>query len=172
MPHPRLALTNQPFSWFGHPSLGALLNIETAPDSNWLQVCSRCIYDERVGGITFSRDGVCSYCDQVDELESLYGTGSRDGEINWNSSVIEVERFIRAQTRPYPGAFSVVGDSVLRIWSGRPVLDAEASHQTNELHSVGLRCADGWYLPESFWINERPASGDQLARLLRRASEE
>lgn len=40
-----------------------------------------------------------------------------DGRIKWNSDASEVERFIRAQTRPYPGAYtSIIGERLI-VWS-------------------------------------------------------
>lgn len=44
------------------------------------QICTRCIYDERVPGITFDAEGVCSYCSQVEAMEREYGTGKPEGE--------------------------------------------------------------------------------------------
>jgi len=40
-----------------------------------MEVCSRCIYDERTPGITFDENGVCNYCHQHDDLEREYPTG-------------------------------------------------------------------------------------------------
>jgi methionyl-tRNA formyltransferase len=40
-----------------------------------------------------------------------------DGEIPWNSSAITVHNFVRAQTAPYPGAFTTLPDGRrLQIW--------------------------------------------------------
>lgn len=44
------------------------------------RVCSRCIYDETFGDITFNEEGVCSYCQQVDAMTEMYGTGAPKGE--------------------------------------------------------------------------------------------
>ena len=44
-----------------------------------MQVCTRCIYDDRVSGITFDKAGVCNYCHQIDELKIKYGTGTAKG---------------------------------------------------------------------------------------------
>jgi N-acetyl sugar amidotransferase len=44
------------------------------------QICTRCIYDERVPGITFDAEGVCNYCRQVEAMEQQYGTGKPEGE--------------------------------------------------------------------------------------------
>lgn len=45
-----------------------------------VRVCARCIYDERVSGIRFDADGVCSYCRQIDALVVDYGTGHPKGD--------------------------------------------------------------------------------------------
>jgi len=44
------------------------------------RICTRCIYDERVPGITFDAEGICNYCHQVEAMEQEYGTGKPEGE--------------------------------------------------------------------------------------------
>lgn len=39
-----------------------------------------------------------------------------DGHINWFSSAIDIYNFVRAQTRPYPGAFTTLHGQRLIIW--------------------------------------------------------
>lgn len=39
-----------------------------------------------------------------------------DGNINWNKGAEAVYNFIRAQSRPYPGAFTYLKGEVLKIW--------------------------------------------------------
>lgn len=39
-----------------------------------------------------------------------------DGLIDWTRSPQEIRNFIRAQTRPYPGAFTYIGDKRVTIW--------------------------------------------------------
>ena len=39
-----------------------------------------------------------------------------DGEINWHCSSEEIYDFVRAQTRPYPGAFSMCRGEKVTIW--------------------------------------------------------
>lgn len=44
-----------------------------------------------------------------------------DGRIDWQTmDVYQVYDFVRAQTRPYPGAFAPIGEATLRIWKARP----------------------------------------------------
>ena len=43
-----------------------------------------------------------------------------DGIIDWNTSTINLYNWIRAQTHPYPGAFTFFGDKKLFIWKSKP----------------------------------------------------
>jgi len=44
------------------------------------QICTRCIYDDSVYGISFDDNGVCSYCHTMDSLIEQYGTGKPEGQ--------------------------------------------------------------------------------------------
>lgn len=57
-----------------------------------LQICTRCIYDERVPSIYFDENGVCNYCHQVDNLISQYGTGQESGESLFKEIVDDIKR--------------------------------------------------------------------------------
>jgi methionyl-tRNA formyltransferase len=46
-----------------------------------------------------------------------------DGEIDWSRSSLDLYNFVRALTRPYPGAYSKFKGGILRIWRGRPFTD-------------------------------------------------
>ncbi len=43
-----------------------------------------------------------------------------DGEIDWRWDAARVYDFVRAQTRPYPGAFTWLGSEPLTLWRCRP----------------------------------------------------
>lgn len=47
------------------------------------------------------------------------GRGPEDGEIEWHKSASEVRNLVRAVTRPYPGAFSHLGDRKCIFWQVR-----------------------------------------------------
>ncbi|HKD32640.1 MAG TPA: methionyl-tRNA formyltransferase [Gaiellaceae bacterium] len=50
-----------------------------------------------------------------------------DGIIDWETRAPYLHVWVRAQTRPYPGAFTYLGEEKLVVWRARPVeLDAEA----------------------------------------------
>ncbi len=41
-----------------------------------------------------------------------------DGRIDWSWDAARIDRFIRAQTHPYPGAFTEIDGKRVRIWTG------------------------------------------------------
>ncbi len=45
-----------------------------------------------------------------------------DGLIDWTRKTVEVYNFIRALTKPYPGAKSKFGNSFIKIWRARPFI--------------------------------------------------
>jgi methionyl-tRNA formyltransferase len=50
-----------------------------------------------------------------------------DGIIDWETRAPYLYDWVRAQTRPYPGAFTYLGDEKVVVWRARPVeLEAEA----------------------------------------------
>lgn len=48
----------------------------------------------------------------------------QDGEIDWRKSAVEIDRLIRAVTRPYPGAFTYYNHKKLFIWAAHPLKDS------------------------------------------------
>ena len=44
-----------------------------------------------------------------------------DGIIDWDTRAPYLYDWVRAQTRPYPGAFTFLGESKVIVWSARPV---------------------------------------------------
>jgi N-acetyl sugar amidotransferase len=57
-----------------------------------MQICSRCIYDERIKGISFDKNGVCSYCKMSDSLKDQYKTGSKEGEETFLNIVEDIRQ--------------------------------------------------------------------------------
>lgn len=56
------------------------------------KICTRCIFDENVSGISFNSEGVCNYCLQVEELSKTYQTGSPGGESKLNAIIEQIRR--------------------------------------------------------------------------------
>ena len=50
-----------------------------------------------------------------------------DGIIDWETRAPYLYDWVRAQTRPYPGAFTFLGDEKVIVWGARPVSLADAA---------------------------------------------
>ena len=50
-----------------------------------------------------------------------------DGIIDWETRARYLHDWVRAQTRPYPGAFTFLGEEKVIVWGARPVELAEAA---------------------------------------------
>lgn len=70
-----------------------------------------------------------------------------DGIIDWETRARYLYDWVRAQTRPYPGAFTWLGGEKVVVWSARPLaLDAEAPAGTVvEMSADGpvVACGEG-----------------------------
>lgn len=69
-----------------------------------------------------------------------------DGELLTSMTVAEADRLVRAVTRPYPGAFLRLGESILRVWAGRPA----PSGDSTDAAARRLPFSDGDYLAEEY----------------------
>ena len=76
-----------------------------------------------------------------------------DGLIDWSKSVHEIYNFVRALTRPYPGAFTFLNGQRLNIWKSQP-FDPKIKYESKngqivEKFSTGdfvVSCKDGLLL--------------------------
>jgi hypothetical protein len=101
------------------------------------QICSRCIYDNNIPSINFDVDGVCNYCHQHDEMASLYGTGQKKGEQDFEKILDDIRA--AGQGRKYDCVIGLSGgtDSSYLImkavdWGLRPL----AVHYDNTWNSA------------------------------------
>ena len=66
-----------------------------------------------------------------------------DGEIDWTASAQKIHDFIRAQTRPYPGAFFNWKGHKIHIWAARPVKGNAPAGMFGRAHrDLLVGCAD------------------------------
>lgn len=82
-----------------------------------------------------------------DESKASYWEGRRpeDGQLFPSMNVEEVDRLVRATTRPYPGAFWMDGSKKAIVWSG-----TVGNHGPN-----AISFANGFYTPtELEWVEE------------------
>ena len=73
---------------------------------------------------------------------------AEDGRINWHRSARQVHDFVRAQTRPYPGAFSRLADGrKLIVWRSvvdpRPYFGVPGAVAERASGAVVVTCGDG-----------------------------
>lgn len=57
-----------------------------------VQICTRCIFDSSLSGISFNNSGVCNYCDQIDNLKLQFKTGTSEGEIEFSKIVDKIKK--------------------------------------------------------------------------------
>ena len=95
---------------------------------------------------------------QKGEARYLPQRRPEDGEIDWHRTPDAVVRFVRAVTRPYPGAFSVVPGGSIRIWAARqfdvgepsvPGAPGEVVHRWTDGRLL-VRCGNGLLLIDDF----------------------
>ena len=58
-----------------------------------------------------------------------------DGRIDWQQDAEAIIRFIRAQTKPYPGAFTTLDGKELRIWAAM-LADPGKDHAIGQIKRI------------------------------------
>ncbi len=71
------------------------------------------------------------------------GRKPADGEICWSKSAKDVCNLIRAVTRPYPGAFSFLGDRKCFFWSAKPVAGKGVPGTVLTNNPLTIACGEG-----------------------------
>ena len=89
-----------------------------------------------------------------------------DGIIDWETRAPYLYDWVRAQTRPYPGAFTFLGDEKVIVWGARPI-DLEGSVAAGtivELSSAGpvVACGEGGLVLEEVQTDVTLGVGMQL----------
>ena len=79
-----------------------------------------------------------------------------DGMIDWNLSCQDIYNFVRGQTHPYPGAYTIVDGESVHIWKCIPVnIDSIIEHKTGKVCLVInsqflVRCKMGYLLVQDY----------------------
>jgi methionyl-tRNA formyltransferase len=72
-----------------------------------------------------------------------------DGIIDWATRAPYLYDWVRAQTRPYPGAFTYLGEDKVVVWAARPVpFEGEAAAGTVVAEGPVVACGEGALLLE------------------------
>lgn len=91
-----------------------------------------------------------------------------DGRINWTLSTKRVYDSIRAQTRPYPGAFTILENQKVIIWKALCQIDESIGlTQPGRIvicdKQVKIATGDGWIVPLECQLEDQPERTDSLA---------
>lgn len=94
-----------------------------------------------------------------------------DGWIVWNQDAKAIDRFIRAQSRPYPGAFTSLADGRrLTIWSTIPLNENNGQSPSSvrrEGNSFLVQCAEGSLLLKEIGCGDQVYEAGQMECILR-----
>jgi methionyl-tRNA formyltransferase len=83
---------------------------------------------------------------QNDRLATVWPRRTpQDGRIDWSQSADEIDRLVRAVTRPYPGAFTDTPEGRITIWRGElaPSLHEPPGRWTRRETDVLVACGEG-----------------------------
>jgi methionyl-tRNA formyltransferase len=93
-----------------------------------------------------------------------------DGIVDWTTRAAFLDAWVRAQTRPYPGAFTFLGDDKVVLWRGRAAADEGGAPVGTVLaHRDGgvvVRCGDGALLVEEAEMDGEVLEGAAIAARL------
>ena len=89
-----------------------------------------------------------------------------DGIIDWETRARYLHDWVRAQTRPYPGAFTFLGDDKVIVWGARPVELADAA-PAGTIVEVGpegpvVACGEGGLVLQEIQTNSELVVGARL----------
>jgi N-acetyl sugar amidotransferase len=114
---------------------------------NKLRICTRCIYDETVSGISFDEQGVCNYCKMMDRMQEEYKTGTKEGIDTFLQIVEQIKK--DGQGKKYDCVIGVSGGTdssymvhqAVKEWGLRPLAvhydnTWDSSIATGNIHKV------------------------------------
>lgn len=89
-----------------------------------------------------------------------------DGIIDWETRAPYLYDWVRAQTRPYPGAFTFLGDEKVIVWGARPV-ELDGAAQPGTIVDLGpegpvVACGEGGLVLEEIQTSGELAVGARL----------
>jgi len=91
-----------------------------------------------------------------------------DGLIDWTHDAKSIDRFIRAQTRPYPGAYTTLSGENLIVWEvsrSSESLGYPAGTVVRKGDGYWVCCGDGAVSLRSLQFRDRDVEGPQLMNL-------
>jgi methionyl-tRNA formyltransferase len=109
-----------------------------------------------VRGLTRMRNGDFNFLEQDESKRTIFPQRTpEDGRLDEQLTALEAYNFIRAQTKPYPGAFLDRPDQRIKLWtatiSQRPDMEeveelGKRAYLSNDGRTLHLLCADNQWL--------------------------
>lgn len=102
-----------------------------------MKYCKRCIYNENTAGISFDNNGVCNYCNMMDDLAERFGTGTQKGADLLDNIVSEIKK--AGRRKKYDCVIGVSGgtdSSYMLHWALEQGLRPLAVHYDNTWNSA------------------------------------
>lgn len=106
-----------------------------------------------------------TFIKQNESLATYYGKRTpEDGELDWSWKVKDIKNWVRALTSPYPGAFSFINNSKVKIWQVEESrYNGRTTAQPGEIVSVEksgvyVKASDGIIKIINFECNTGPLS--------------
>ena len=98
-----------------------------------------------------------------------------DGRIDWSQDARTVERFIRAQTRPYPGAFSILNGKPLYIWAAT-LISSASDNEIGQIRRINddtyaVRCGTASIHLEEVSYESETYTRSEFARIFGRGGQ-
>lgn len=103
-----------------------------------IKICTKCIYDQKILGINFDKNGICNYCLQIESLLKEYKTGLPEGENIFNLILNEIKDI--GKNKKYDCIIGVSGGTdssyllhlAKKVWGLKPL----AVHYDNTWNSA------------------------------------
>lgn len=116
-------------------------------------------------------DGTLAARPQLGAASYALQRSPEDGQIDWRAPAKQIDRLVRATTRPYPGAFTHLDGQRLEIWCAQSLDEPSVLGQPGQIASLPgvprpvVVTGDGVLV-----IEDASCSGDDAIPLLRKAS--
>jgi methionyl-tRNA formyltransferase len=96
------------------------------------------------------------------------GRKPEDGRINWNAEAVQIYNLVRGVTRPYPGAYSMLGEEKVIFWKASILENAVSEHGRIENgETVFIGSGKDAIIPIEIEVEGKTLAGDDLHRFFK-----